>query len=415
MLGDHRIKKRKRSSCHARLGIFLLRGFRKQVRVFLAAAALLLLTGCWDGEEVNELALVSSMGIDRMENGDIEITVEIVIPQQQGTGGAQSGSSQKGSRQTLIRSATGETVGDAITKLQMILPRTVYWGQMEVLIVGEALARNGFREQLDFLVRDNEVRLRVMPFVIRGNVHKFYSSTYLLEQTKAEVLSGESDRIFYKPVTINPVIQSLGSKSKSPVLPFVDIPRDRKQKSPHIQGVAIFTGNHMSGVMEGDLFSGMKWLLNQINHDIETAKLQDPSHSLVSLEVLSSNTRFFPRLVGRTWQMRVSIQTEQSMIQNTSHLAMSNPKYLKEVEKAMANHIRQKAERSIRKAQSMGADVFGFGEAIHRSNPREWSKLENHWDQIYPSLEVKVEVDVIVRRIGMNAQPVGLTKEEIEK
>ncbi|GJM69528.1 hypothetical protein HMSSN036_17440 [Paenibacillus macerans] len=56
----------------------------------------------------------------------------------------------------------------------MMMPRTIYWGQLQVLVVGEALARDGLREQLDYLVRDNEIRLRVMPFVTRGKVRDFF-------------------------------------------------------------------------------------------------------------------------------------------------------------------------------------------------------------------------------------------------
>ncbi|KFN05827.1 Ger(x)C family germination protein [Paenibacillus macerans] len=58
---------------------------------FAACAAFLSLTGCWDGEEVNGLAIVTSAGFDRTEDGAVELTLEIAAPKQEESGGKSSG------------------------------------------------------------------------------------------------------------------------------------------------------------------------------------------------------------------------------------------------------------------------------------------------------------------------------------
>lgn len=386
----------------------------RRLSLLLSAAALLALGGCWDQEEVNDLAIVTSLGLDRRENGSIELTVEIVAPQQgRGAGampGGEGGNAVKSSGQMVIRTAEGLTAGDASARLRTLLPRSLYWGQLETLIIGESLARQGIREQLDFLIRDNEVRLRVMPFVYQGKPRDFLTSAYRLVQSKADFLTGEANRVFKHPMTLNDLVQQFGNESDATALPYIQIRQQGEEAVPFMEGYAVFKHDRMTGVMDKELFIGTKWLMDALNRDIVTVNMPEASASGVSLRVLSSKSKLSPRRTEKQWRMDIQIDTELAVIQNTTRHKTSDPDYVHQVEEAAARQIRTFAERSIRQAQRSGADIFGFGEAIYRHSPREWSSMQNRWKDKFPSLEVDVFVQVNIRRIGMNNVPVGLPR-----
>lgn len=47
------------------------------------------------------------------------------------------------------------------------------------------------------------------------------------------------------------------------------------------------------------------------------------------------------------------------------------------------------------------SDIFGFGEAIHRSNPKEWKKIKRQWrDEGFSELSANVKVDVKLQHTG---------------
>ncbi|PUB08321.1 Ger(x)C family spore germination C-terminal domain-containing protein, partial [Paenisporosarcina sp. OV554] len=47
------------------------------------------------------------------------------------------------------------------------------------------------------------------------------------------------------------------------------------------------------------------------------------------------------------------------------------------------------------------SDIFGFGEAIHRSNPKEWKKIKEQWDKGgFSELTANVKVDVKLQHTG---------------
>lgn len=380
---------------------------RKLLTAAITAIALILTTGCWDRKEVNDLAIATIAGMDRKDDGEIELSLEIVVPKQEGSKSQMSGKEAKGSSSSLIWSASGTTAADAVSKLQRKLPRSIYWGQLQLLVVGESLSRNQLREQLDYLLRENNIRLRVQPFVCKGTVREFLDFATPIEQTKADYLGGEAERAFRRPITLNLLVQKLGKNSDSAMLPYFDIAKDGDSSVPYLKGYAAFARDRMAGVIQGEPFSGAKWLHQQVKGDVETVKLKEPASSLLSIGILSSSTRFVPRLKEGAPEMEVGIEAEVSVVQNTTRFKTTDPKFIRQVREAAADDIRRRAETAIREAQGMGADIFGFGEEINRRHPKEWRRLEARWERIYPAMPYKVNVKVSVRHIGMYNEPAG--------
>ncbi|WP_449267218.1 Ger(x)C family spore germination protein, partial [Gordoniibacillus kamchatkensis] len=54
------------------------------IRLAIFSALLSLLPGCWDRTELNDLALVTALVFDKAENNQIQLTAQIIIPQNQG-------------------------------------------------------------------------------------------------------------------------------------------------------------------------------------------------------------------------------------------------------------------------------------------------------------------------------------------
>lgn len=112
-----------------------------------------ILTGCWDKRELNELAITLALGIDKVEGEDeYEVTAQVVVPSavsmKDGTGGTA----------VTLFTENGETVYEALRRMTKVSPRKIYPGHLQMLIVGEELAKEGIGESLDLLARDWELR-----------------------------------------------------------------------------------------------------------------------------------------------------------------------------------------------------------------------------------------------------------------
>jgi len=71
---------------------------------------------------------------------------------------------------------------------------------------------------------------------------------------------------------------------------------------------------------------------------------------------------------------------------------MSVAEIIPELEKGAADTITALVDACFKKTQTINADIYGFGAAIHRSFPGEWKKLKDQWDTLYPEVSLSVGV-----------------------
>ena len=57
----------------------------------LSLCGMILLSGCWDRVEINDLAIVTAAAIDATDDNQIELSLQVFIPKALGSGGGQGG------------------------------------------------------------------------------------------------------------------------------------------------------------------------------------------------------------------------------------------------------------------------------------------------------------------------------------
>ena len=119
--------------------------------MFVLLILSVLLTGCWDRRELNELGITLALGIDKVED-EYQVTAQVVVPSEIST------KSSTGRSPVTLFHANGETVYEALRKLTKNSPRKIYPGHLRMLVIGEDLAEEGIGESLEFLSRDWELR-----------------------------------------------------------------------------------------------------------------------------------------------------------------------------------------------------------------------------------------------------------------
>ncbi|MBE3519384.1 MAG: Ger(x)C family spore germination C-terminal domain-containing protein [Firmicutes bacterium] len=98
--------------------------------------------------------------------------------------------------------------------------------------------------------------------------------------------------------------------------------------------------------------------------------------------------------------VRVQAEGNLGEIQGTLD-PMKDPRAWHEMERQMAEAIRKEIMAAISKAKELNSDIFGFGAALNRRHPKEWASLKDRWDIEFPRIDVKLEVNAKLRRMGL--------------
>ncbi len=105
---------------------------RKMFRAVLLLAVLIntiTLTGCWSYREIDQLAIVTGVAIDKGTSGDgYTVTVEII---NFSSGGKEAKIGAK------ILEASGETIFDTVRNLIRISGKRLYWAHAAIVIISQ--------------------------------------------------------------------------------------------------------------------------------------------------------------------------------------------------------------------------------------------------------------------------------------
>ncbi|KIL40832.1 spore gernimation protein GerC [Gordoniibacillus kamchatkensis] len=401
-------------------------GFRYVLLCFVAAASLPL-AGCWNRTEVNDLALVTGAAIDLAEGKMIELSVQVFIPrtgggqQAMGGGGGGGGGGAGGGAQTLVRSGRGATIAEAMSKLQEKFPRKLFWGHTDVFIIGESLAKQGIRDQVDFLMRFPQTRERAAMFVSEGEAKKTLGFHPPLERSSAEVLREMSKSRLSMDVDLKKLAQMLSGGAGAAALPWVEmLPPEKgqmtKQSIPYVYGVGVFKKDRLVGQLDDIMTRGVLWVRDEIVKETVITITPQGTEGYVSFNLESSTTNVVPEIRDNKWSVTINIETNENLIQNATRLDVMSMKVNDSLERQLEEEIRHRVEEACSHAKEMGTDIFDFADDFHRKYPKQWNSVKAHWEDKFASLEINVATRVKIRRPGSTTSTgANRPQDEVEK
>ncbi len=180
----------------------------------------------------------------------------------------------------------------------------------------------------------------------------------------------------------------------------------RSNISPaRISGAAVFRGDRLAGFMDDRETSGYMWITNNVNDSTLTLKCPGNEEKLLSISVSESSTRLEPEIEGDDIRFKLFITAEGRIEDYTCEELPLDEEYLGSLGRRMAEVIRSDVEMGLDKARELKADVFGMGNIIYRTKPKEWMRLEARWAELFSQIKVDIEIDALIERPGLVIEP----------
>jgi spore germination protein KC len=381
--------------------------------ILFLLATVTTMNGCWNYRELNQLAIVSGVGIDSgNKSGDVKLSVQIIKPSEVKTGGMSGGGGGGGESKPpfVVKTKTGHTVLDAIKNFNFNTDRQLYWPDNQIIIFGRKLAESGVAMPLDFFVRNNEPRPTVWIAVATGNAGDVLNVPGDLEKVSAmeiaQLISIQNLSSMNVRVNLQDFLSRLLSKTTAPIAAIIKI--DQTKKQINLSGTAVFKGDRMVGELNKYQTRGLLWIQGKAKH---TGMIINVPGGKAGFEIIRSRTKVKPVLSKNKPSIKINIWDEAYLDCQMSPEELTKPDQLKSLARRKATAIRNEVMSVIKKTQELNADIFGFGEQFRHSFPKEWKGMENHWDELFTQLQVKVDVKCNIRLIGLTVQPVFPPKE----
>ncbi|MBB6021712.1 spore germination protein KC [Paenibacillus sp. JGP012] len=381
--------------------------------------SLLLLTGCWNYRELNNLALALAIGIDKVPDRDTyRYSFQIVNARE--IAGGKTGQVVP----VVVYSSEGQTLLEAARKASKKVPRRLNVQHVRILIIGEETAKKGIESLFDFMERDAEPRLPTKVFIAKNTDAKSILETLTpIESIPANAILGKSktsERFLAENFEsgIDDVIRGLLIKGGGPVISGVEISGPQNLGSNKsvlervdvpaqliVNSLALFKEGRLSGWVNHKDARGISWINKKIHNTIVSLDCEDKKDA-IAIEVLSSKIKTEAKFRGGQPVVHIRIRDVSTVGEVICpSIDPSKSEVIRKLEQQVNARIKEEVEGSVRKAQAMKTDVLGFGDAINRTNPKAWKRMEGNWGTLFSTCEFDVHVESKIQRTGKITKP----------
>lgn len=359
----------------------------------------LLLTGCWDRVEIQDRLFVLGVGIDKMPSQAknkprYKLTVQLTESQ------ALSGKVMNPNISPIWNISTvGSSIFECIRLTATRIARKPYYEHLQVIVIGEELAREGIERPLDLFLRDQEMRRKIKLVIATGEAKKVLEVRPRLMPVPARYISMITEEAQVKTTRI-PIMSSIGEFTSNlhaggdSLLPSIK-PREREVK---LSGGALFKKDKLVGWLSGEDVKAQRWIVGTKSAGNEVIFLENNNYT--TFEVKSSRASIHSLIRGNRPIFTIHVQVEGHIAEDGFDHKPTLQK-IREKEALLSKKIKKDLEDVITRVQrNYQTDIFTFGEQLRRHHYKYWKAHKNDWPQIFKNAEVQVQVETSIRRIG---------------
>ncbi|WP_017754221.1 Ger(x)C family spore germination protein [Calidifontibacillus oryziterrae] len=373
---------------------------------------ILFLSGCAGKREINDLALVMAVGIDKVEDkNEFEVTVEVARPaDSRGQTGAPAGNTGD---PIWSASATGKTLFEAIRNLANFSTRRVFWAHNFIVVVNEDIAREGLADIIDFFTRNPELRMRTW-IAITPDKAKDVVST----MTGLEVIPGEALDKLYRYTKISstsPRTELLDlkaaylSETTQPVLSRLKLIErgvsNKKQgqagaiKQVALEGAGIFKDDKLIGILAPDETRAMLPFIEEVDSGVIVLPCENEPDRFITAELRNQSLKVTPEYKENKPSFKVNYTIARVVIVEAGcPFSIKNKQQVRQLEEKLEDKVKTDIEKMLTKAQKeYQADFLELGQRFNNRFPAEWKGIKKDWDSTFANVSIDVNVNAEIK------------------
>ena len=384
-------------------------------RLILLISLIIICSGCFNYNELNNYAIATGMAID-ISNNEYEVSVLI-------SNSPKSSNQANGKNYTtVVYSGKGKTIYEAIKQIGLISPKELYIGHLSVLIISEDVAKTGINSSIEFLLQEPRSKKNFYVAISKDSKAKdvlsvtspltdFPSQNLATNLKTTTSLQGsvnatDFNTTLYKLVNIGIDLSlngfSIVGDTKNGVKNSnieTNVPKAYIKLSP----LAIFKDDKLVSWTTKNESRG----INIINDKIKEIYLRldcDQGDIVVDTEALETK-----KAIDKNGNVTLKTSGKASISEISCDIDLTKQSNINKLEKRIETKIKELENKAIKLSKKYSTDIFGIGLMYYQDNPDKYNKIKDY-DKFYKTIKFTTKVDIKLNTLGSIKQ----TLERIE-
>jgi len=370
-------------------------------RLILVISLIIVCTGCFNYNELNDYAIATGMAIDKSDDG-YEVSMLI----------SNSPKSSEKNYTTVVYSGKGKTIYEAIKEIGLISPKELYIGHLSILIISDSVAKDGINSVLEFLLQEPRSKKNFYIALSKDNKAKDvlsitspltdFPSQNLATNLKATTnLQGSISAIDFNTLLYKLVNRGVDLTLNGFVI-VGDIKDGVKESNMEtnkpasyikLTNQAIFKDDKLIAWANKNESRGINIINDKIHEMYIKVKCDD------GYIVVDTNTLETKKSVNKKGDVTLNTTGKASISEITCDIDLTKPSNIKRIENKVNNKIKELELKAIKLSKEYSTDIFGIGLMYYQDYPHIYNKIKDY-DKFYKNVKFKSNVDIKINTSG---------------
>jgi len=422
-------------------------------------------SGCYDLTELEDFVFVSAIGLDVASHPEwVKVTILVPVPraQQPGIGPMRGGGGGGGGASSVITAtAEGPSVFAATRQLNAQTNRVITYGNAQVLVIGEELARRSLAPVIDALDRSREFR-HSLPIAVADDTTAEELLTLVRPDLEASVGSYLAElvetgaRDFSRTVLarVHDLLEWYNARGQEIVLPLIrledkSVPpalpkagdgggggqdgggggggraqggggggggqaqgggqgmESMTEKRAASLGAALFRDDRMVAEMPDAQVIAWQLLTGQFERGVMTIRGPATLGANVVMILPRGSSRISVKRQGDHFSFKVDVEVQGKITEVSGPAQVVEKSHIPVIKAFLAANIRERLSEAINLAKTeVGGDIFDLALMARRTFAtwQDWVSFD--WNQAFVSADFSLKVEITDLRTVFVLQPV---------
>lgn len=400
--------------------------------ILILICSLFCLTGCYDSINVETLAYVVAIGIDKVDNSSIRLTVQIASPSSSKESSSSSSSSQ--STTSNVLDVKCSTVDDGISLINSYISKNLNLSHCKAVVISETLAYEGVSKYLYGLINNVQIRPDCYIIISRCDAYYFLSnSTPTLESVSARyyelILNSSEYTAYTEPIRLVNFYENILSTTSeaTAILGGVNTKQTQEaasntetldsgfkanetplQTANNVEnmGLAVFAGDSLVGEL-----NSIETLCHMIvSNKLKSATINVPNpydnENNISIYInLTKKTRNNVEIINDYPYITCDVSVTGYILNLDDTIDLTDKKAVQNVNASVNTYLEYCISSYLYKtAKNFHSDIDGFGKHVISKYPTQSAWDTSDWLSNYQNafFDVNVETNIVSAQLFNN-------------
>lgn len=336
----------------------------------------ILLTGCWDIKDTQDINYLTSIGFDYVDNQ------YIVYAQLLDFTSVAKMESGKPTEQVpvWVGHGKGETVRSAVNNLYHSSQLRIFYGHINAIVVSENVLKKGLKEVNELQQRYYEMRYTPWIFGTREPIDKLFAVNPFFNLSPMMSLLHQPQESYKQeshitPLTSREFVSDIHEPGKATTLPSLSITDGHwnKEREPHsmleMNGVFVFQDGKYQGWLSAKGVRGLRWVEPKTNRSPIIIRSGEEPQAALSLK--NPKVEITPKIQNGKVYFSVDVKlfgTISEILQPISESLL---------EQKASELVQDEIKNTYRNGLKINSDLLQLEHALYRQKNKEWKKINS--------------------------------------